>query len=256
MATGIRKRGSSYEASVYLKREGRKLRRTFPTYGAAKSWRSEALVAADKGGLRGPNPTTIREAWESWYENAKAGTIRTKSGDPYKPAALRSYESAMRLRVLDELGGAKLSDVGRHDLQRFVYGLGADGLAPATVRGTMLPLRAIFRHAVSVGDLIANPVNGLELPAVRSSGDRLPDPTEAAALIAVLRDEHDRALWGTLVYAGLRLGEARALRWENVDLARGTIRVECGWDAKKARSSRRVEPQSGRSLSSPRYATC
>lgn len=111
MTTGIRKRGSSYEASVYLKREGRKLRRTFPTFAAAKAWRAEALTAARKGALRTPKPTTVREAWEEWHEGAKAGTIRNRSGDPYKPSALRSYEAAMRLRVLPELGDAKLADL-------------------------------------------------------------------------------------------------------------------------------------------------
>jgi integrase len=246
--SGIRKRGTSYEASVYLKREERKLRRTFPTLAAAKAWRAEALTAANKGALRGPKPTTIREAWESWHEGAKAGTVRNRSGDPYKPSALRSYEAAMRLRVLPELGGAKLVDVGRPDLQRLVYRLGADGLAPATVQGTILPLRAIFRHAVSIGDLVASPATGLQLPAVRSHRDRIPTPAEAAALIAALRDEHDRALWGTLLCAGLRLGEAQALRWELVDLARGTIRVERGWDAKvgeiepKSRAAKRIIP--------------
>jgi integrase len=248
MATGIRKRGTSYEASVYLKREGRKLRRTFPTLAAAKAWRAEAVTAANKGALRTPGPATLREAWQAWYEGAKAGTVRNRSGDPYKPAALRSYESAMRLHVLPELGDVKLADVGRPDLQRFAYRLGADGVAPPTVRGTILPLRAIFRHAVSVGELIANPATGLELPAVRARRDRVATPTEAAALIAALRDEHDRALWGVLLYAGLRLGEAQALRWTAVDLAGGTIRVERGWDAKegeiepKSRAARRTIP--------------
>jgi integrase len=154
----------------------------------------------------------------------------------------------MRLRVLPEVGGAKLVDVARPDLQRFVYRLGAEGLAPATIQGTILPLRAIFRHAVSVGVLVANPATGLQLPAVRASRDRIATPAEAAILIAALRDEHDRALWGTLLYAGLRLGEAQALRWESVDLARGTIRVERGWDAKvgeiepKSRAARRTIP--------------
>ena len=129
-----------------------------------------------------------------------------------------------------------------------VYRLGAEGLAPATVQGTILPLRAIFRHAVSVGELIANPATGLQLPAVRSHRDRIPTPTEAAALITALRDDRDRALWGTLVYAGLRLGEAQALRWDNVDLARGPIRVERGWDAQdgeiepKSRAAKRTIP--------------
>jgi integrase len=32
------------------------------------------------------------------------------------------------------------------------------------------------------------------------------------------------------MYAGLRLGELRALRVDDVDLAGGVIRVERGWD--------------------------
>jgi integrase len=40
----------------------------------------------------------------------------------------------------------------------------------------------------------------------------------------------DRATWATALYAGLRQGELRALRVEDVDLATGVIRVERGWD--------------------------
>jgi len=48
------------------------------------------------------------------------------------------------------------------------------------------------------------------------------------------------------MYGGLRRGELLALRWEDVDLAAGVIRVERSWDAKegviapKSRSSRRT----------------
>ena len=39
----------------------------------------------------------------------------------------------------------------------------------------------------------------------------------------------DRA---TAFYAGLRAGELAALRWEDVNLARGVLRVERAWDPK------------------------
>jgi integrase len=44
------------------------------------------------------------------------------------------------------------------------------------------------------------------------------------ALLAPLRAD-DQALWGTLLFAGMRLGEVRALEWDDIDLAAGTIRV-------------------------------
>ena len=42
----------------------------------------------------------------------------------------------------------------------------------------------------------------------------------------------DRVLWATAFYAGLRRGELQALRWVDVDLAGGVLRVESSWDVK------------------------
>jgi integrase len=77
--------------------------------------------------------------------------------------------------------------------------------------------------------------------------DRIADPSEAALLLAAL-PEKDRALWATALYAGLRRGELMALRWEDVDLAAGLIRVERSWDVRegiiepKSRAGRRRVP--------------
>jgi integrase len=47
-------------------------------------------------------------------------------------------------------------------------------------------------------------------------------------------------VWATAMYAGLRLGELRALRWEDVDLGAGVIRVKRSWDPKAGE----IEPKS------------
>lgn len=220
---------AGYEAAVYLPREDKKVRRTFAREAEARSWRSEALVLKAKGGLRAPKPTTVRQGWTAWYEGAKAGTVTNRSGDPYKPSALRSYEQAMRLRLLPEFGEVRLADVHRPDLQEFANGLLSEGLDPSTIQCTLLPLRAIFRRMLSLGDLVANPCNGLELPAVRGRRERYASAEEAEKLIAAV-DARDRAIWATAMYAGLRRGELQALRAEDVDLSHGVIRVERGWD--------------------------
>ncbi|MEK6328203.1 MAG: tyrosine-type recombinase/integrase [Actinomycetota bacterium] len=227
MTTGIRKRGDSYEAWVYLKREGKKVRKTFPTEAAAKSWRAEATTAATKGVLRTPTTTTLREAWTAWIEGAKAGTVLNRSGNPFKPSALRAYQGAMENRVLDDLGGARLADIRRADLQALVNRLHAGGLSPSAIQVTMLPMRAIYRQHRD--DIPVNPCDGLDLPAIRGRREKIADPREAVKLISAL-PESDRALWATAFYAGLRRGELQGLRWEDVDLAAGVIRVERGWD--------------------------
>jgi integrase len=238
MSTGIRKLhskacpgrdggrcrcGAGWEASVYSKRDKKKIRKVFAREGEVKSWRSDALSALNKGVLRAPKPITLRQAWEAWQEGAGAGTVTNRSGDPYKPSPLRPYERAMRRRVLPEIGGARLADIRRPDLQALVDRLGNTGLNPSTVRCTMLPVRAVFRRAVSRGELAVNPCDGLELAAARGRRDRIASPDEAEALIAAIPDP-DWAIWATALYAGLRRGELQALRDEDVDLATG-VRV-------------------------------
>jgi integrase len=51
----------------------------------------------------------------------------------------------------------------------------------------------------------------------------------ATTLLDALPDG-ERAAWATAIYAGLRVGELRALRWRHVDFDAGVIRVEAGLD--------------------------
>ncbi|HZQ64229.1 MAG TPA: site-specific integrase [Gaiellaceae bacterium] len=193
--------------------------------------------------MRAPSQTTLTQAWEAWKGGAEDGTIRTRSGDVYKPSALRGYEQAMRLRILDELGALRLSDVSRLLLQDLADRLLADGVDPSTIRNTFLPLRAVYRRALSRGEVAVNPTAALELPAVRGRRERIASPAQAAALIATLNTEHpehDRAAWAVAFYAGLRLGEIQALHDEDVDLTAGVIHVHRSWDKKAGL----IEPKS------------
>jgi hypothetical protein len=66
-----------------------------------------------RGTLRAPTKTTLSEAADDRLSAARAGIARTRSGDPYKPSALRSYEEALLTKVLPELGHLRLSAVDR-----------------------------------------------------------------------------------------------------------------------------------------------
>jgi integrase len=217
--------------------------RTFPTYSAAAAWQREVRALAREG--RVTTRQTVAEAWDAWLAGARAGTVTTRSGDAYKPAAVRSYETVMRLRVLPEFGHRALATVTREQLQHLIDTLVDDGLAPSTVECTLLPVRRLYHRALIRGQVQVNPTAGLELPRGRGGRDRIASPKEAAKLLGAL-DASDRVVWATAMYAGLRRGELRALRGRCVDLANGVIRVEKGWDAiegeiaTKGRNKRRV----------------
>jgi integrase len=241
----------TYEAWVFSQHDRKKIRRSFPTLAAARAWRADATVALRRGELRAESPVTVREAGDEWVTAAEAGLIRARGGERYKPSTLRSYKSALRIWIYPTFGERRLARVRRVDLQDLTEVMLAKDVDASTIRNTLMPLRAIYRRAVKREQVSVNPTVGLELPAVRGTRDRIATPDEAAALLAAA-PERDRPIWAAALYAGLRRGELQALRWEDVDLSAGLIRVERAWDEKsrvfvdpKSRSSRRVVPIAG-----------
>jgi integrase len=237
----------SYQAQVWSTGERKPIRKTFATIDEARAWRQESQVALRKGTLRAPSPTTLSETAEQWLAAAEAGVIRTRSGDRYKPSALRSYRQALETKILPTLGHLRLTAVTTNMLQDIADRLAADGLSASTIRNSLLPLRAIYRRALNRSEVATNPTLKLTLPTVRGRRDHIARPEHAAALIAAL-PLSERALWATAFYAGLRLGELQALDWTNIDLDDNLIHVERSWDRMtgfvnpKSRSGRRRVP--------------
>ena len=266
MATGIRKRHSQgcrsreggrcdcnagWEASVYLSREGRKLRKTFRREAEARTWRVDALAAARRGLVPDAvrDTRTVAEALMDFVAGMRNGALRPRGRRGYKPATIRSYEQSVSLYLApSRLGRMKASDVRRTDVQAFSDELLAGGLSPGTVSNILNPLQAFYRRALDRGELSVNPSERIDLAfGVSRRPKRIASPGEAAALLEALPRE-ERPVWATAFYAGLRRGELQALRCLDIDLVANLIQVERGWDqyegpiAPKSESSRRTVP--------------
>ena len=247
MATGIRTRHArscksrdggrcnctpTYQAQAYDARTGRQVWRTFPTLSAAKLWRQDAQVALRRGTMRPPTAKTIAEAAEILIAGAHDGTILDRGGKPYKPSTARGYEQLLRAYVVPALGGWKLSQIQRRDVQDFVDDLRTQGLSASTIANILDPLRVIFRRAIRRDEISIDPTDNLDLPAIRGRRDRIEPPERAHEYLAALPDS-ERAFWAVALFCGLRRGELRGLQWTNVDFEAGVIRVERSWDPVK-----------------------
>jgi integrase len=228
---------------VYDKGQGRKVRRLFDDPAGAAKWRADAKRGLSDG-KRATSGRTIREAWYEWEADAERGTVRNRSGDEYKPSALRSYAATFRLRIDPALGESKLAALTRRQIQDWVDGMIGDGCAPSTVSTTLAPLRNLYARAMERDEVTVNPTIGVRLPAVRGRRERIATPEECEKLLEALPEE-DRVIWATMMYAGLRRGEVQALRIGDVN---GTIDVERSWDpvkgpvAPKSRQGKRRVP--------------
>ena len=211
---------------------GKQISRTFTKLSEARGWRPLGIADVKRGDLRASTGTTVREAAEELRAAVLNGTLRQKGGRHYKPSSLRSIEVNLRLFVIPRLGHMKLTDVRRQEMQVFADELLAEGRTPGKVDKAVMAARVLFRRELRRGRVTENPTRDLDLPSADGRRDRAASVEEAAELLAALPKEV-RPLWATAFYAGLRLGELRALRWEDVDLGSGVIHVRHGWDAKE-----------------------
>lgn len=225
----------SYRGYVWNKTTGLPARGPWvKSLADAKGWRVDALNAIAAGRFNRTRSEAVRVVAERLIEGMKDGTVQTRSGTRYKPSVIRSYRSSLHLHVLPTLGDRDFGHLRRGEIQEMVDRLTLEH-SPSTVRNAIMPLRAMYRHALARDQVAMNPTQGLQMPAVSGSRERVAGPTEAASIIEALTGV-ERAIWAAAFYAGLRLGELRALRIEDVDLAKGLIHIEASWDQVEGRT--------------------
>ncbi len=219
-----------YRGTYYDRRLGKKIRGPWTTSLAeAKAWRVDAQAAAQAAAERPASARTVKEAATEWLELAAASHARNRTGDPYKPSVIRSYRGSFETHVYPVLGGTPMDQIDQPMLYRLIERWQLDGFGASSIRNAMTALRVVLRHAAARGEITANPCSGLRLPAGRGRRDRVADPAEAERLVAAL-PPFERVLYATAIYAGLRRGELAGLRWSDLDLTRGTLRVERSYD--------------------------
>jgi len=136
-------------------------------------------------------------------------------------------------RDLSELRGFLGSPVSRattEDLEHWLAGLRARGLAGSTIARKTAAARSFFRHQQLLGARNDNPAAALTLPRRKRRLPRTLSPGEAERLIEAANGTTPRALRdGALVEllygAGLRVSEAVGLERGGADLERRIVRV-------------------------------
>ncbi len=142
-----------------------------------------------------------------------------------KPGTAKRYDELLRLHVPDTLRRTPLVRVSPAQLRGLFAQKLADGLAPATVR----QLRAVLREALGAAEhdglVVRNVATLVKGPRVER-----PDPTvvtadHARAVLAAAAGERLEALYVLALTTAMREGELLALRWKDVDLTAGELRV-------------------------------
>ena len=237
-------RRNGREVKVYDVRfrdpDGRQRKKTFSRKGDAD--RFAATVEADK--LRGQyvdhrDRTTVAEYARAW------AAVR-----PHRPSSARRVSSLIETHIAGtRLGDRRLAAVRPSEVQAWASDR-AQVLAPSTLRNLVSLLRSIYSSAVLDRLVASSPVVRVQLP--KDDRERVvPLTVEQVQALADAMPPRNRAMVVTQAGLGLRIGELLALRGEDVDFLRRTVRVE--WQIAPSTQVRAVPktPRSRRTVPLP-----
>jgi integrase len=99
------------------------------------------------------------------------------------------------------------------------------GSSPRTVQYVHVTLHKALEQAQSDGLVPRNAAKGIKAPRPRKKEIRPLTPEQARAFLAAARGNRFEALFVLALHRGLREGELLGLKWDDVDLKAGTLRV-------------------------------
>jgi integrase len=178
---------------------------------------TEVMAGRDKGLVFDAGKLTVGEHLARWLE------------DVVKPSAShRTYSThaqQVRTHIVPTLGRIKLKNLRKAHIDRLYREKLDSGLSPSTVRRIHAVLHKALEEAVK-GDLIpGNPAAHANKPKVKQEEIEPLDTPQAAAFLKAAKGDRFEALYILCIMCGLRQGEALALRWRDIDLDEGTLRV-------------------------------
>lgn len=172
--------------------------------------RADGLVF-DAGTLR------LFEYLERWLADSVRGTVRDTTYE--------NYSYLVRTYIVPSLGRVKLKALSPAHVQRFYREKLDSGLAPRTVQYLHTLLRKALKQAVKWGMVPRNVTDAVDAPRPARKETKYFSFDQAKAFLKVASEDRFWALYVLAISTGLRRGELLGLRWEDLDLERGVLRV-------------------------------
>lgn len=237
----------------------------------------QAAADFERGVRPDKRSTTVGDYFTAWLASLQAGGA-SMTGKRLGEETLHVYARQVTLHIVPELGALKLKALEPEQIRRFItdkaQGTARDGVAHArnSLKVMVAVLKMGLEQAAEDKYFARSPAARVRIPtAADSDADDVAvlEPDELARLMAVLPERfpyhgyhgfpQDAALFEQpyqlmfrlLLATGMRSGELRGLRWQDVDFARRQIAIRHQaqrstatgvWQAKplKSRTSRRT----------------
>ena len=188
---------------------------------------------------------TVGSWLEVWMENYAKVKLR--------PSTFKTSQGFLKNHIKPQIGSIPLADLTSLDLQRFYKHLldggrvdrieakkKPKGLAPKTVRNIHQMIGSAYNLAMEQKLVSRNPTQGCALPKVEHKEMKTLTADQLSAFFQEARDSGVYELYYLDLATGLRRGELLGLKWTDIDLDRGVLKIQ-----------RAISRQNGKVLEAP-----
>ena len=190
-------------------------------YGKTRTEAAEKLTRAMADRDRGLVFEGDCEALETYLERWLEDVVR----DTVKENMLENYTYLARRHIIPELGHTKLRDLKPEHVRRLYRKKLDSGLSNRTVQLIHTTLRKALQQALSDGILPRNVCEAVKAPRRVRKEMRPLTPEQARTFLEAAKGDRLQALYVLAITTGLREGELLGLRWADVNLEGGKLRV-------------------------------
>src|SRR5271155_4480559 len=192
----------------------------------AEAWLQDVLGQARRGTL----PGLVRTG--ATFADAAAEYLRYVEYDRGRRlTTVSDYRSVIDAHLLPTFGDMRIEDITTQIIERWLAGLerqkrGTAPLTNRTINKMLVVLHGVFRGARKAYGLNSNPVTDVEKrPEKHDGAIEVYSPEEIHGLLRAAADDRHAAVFAIAAFAGLRMGEVRALHWRDVDFGRSVVRI-------------------------------
>jgi integrase len=222
MRGSIRPRGDGYEISVSAGIDpvtGKRKRIYRWARGKREAERvlTDLLKAVDSGSFADAGKLTIADYLRDTWLPHVATRVRPRT-------ALR-YRQLLEGHVISIIGSVKLAKLRPAHVQQVIDCAISAGLAPRTVAGVYRTLHGALAQAIRWQLLAVNAAAAIRPPRSERPKLQAPDTAKVAKVLNAARGTRLYVPIAVAASTGLRRGELLALRWSEVALDAGSLRV-------------------------------
>ena len=163
------------------------------------------------------------------------------------PRTYYNYKLQIREHIVPALGTIKLSQLDTPNIQALYSAKLHDGLKPSSVRYIHAVLHRALSKAVELRLIARTPAASADPPKVRHEEITPLSMDQTRLFLDAARGQKYEALYVLSLTCGLRMGESLGLKWTDINLDAGTLRVN--------RQLQRIREGSGLVFSEPKNAS-